>query len=174
TVATGLGPDEKGIQIAGMTIGTAGVNFSSVTVDGSGGGVSTGIAISNTSGGNVTFGGVDLYRISGVAISLNNVASGVYSFNGTTKIDTVVGGGPGLLVQNSAATVSVNNLVTTNIAGADVSLTNNTGTIGIGGTITNSGTGNGVVVSGGSAAITVSADISSSATAPGTAVKVDG
>ncbi|MFW8741148.1 beta strand repeat-containing protein [Mesorhizobium japonicum] len=174
TVATGLGPDEKGIQIAGMTIGAAGVNFSSVTVDGSGGGVSTGIAISNTSGGNVTFGGVDLFRISGTAISLDNAASGTYSFNGTTKVDTVVGGGPGFLVQNSAATVNVGNLVTTNIAGADVSLTNNTGTIGIGGTITNSGTGNGVVVSGGSAAITVSADISSSATAPGTAVKVDG
>ncbi|WP_189524610.1 MULTISPECIES: hypothetical protein [unclassified Mesorhizobium] len=174
TVATGLGPDEKGIQIAGMTIGTAGVNFSSVTVDGSGGGASTGIAISNTSGGNVTFGGVDLYRISGVAISLNKVASGVYSFNGTTKIDTVVGGGPGLLVQNSAATVSVNNLVTTNIAGADVSLTNNTGTIGIGGTITNSGTGDGVVVSGGTAAITIGATINSSAGTPGTAVKIDG
>ncbi|WP_136616191.1 MULTISPECIES: hypothetical protein [Mesorhizobium] len=174
TVATGLGPDEKGIQIAGMTIGAAGVNFSSVTVDGSGGGVSTGIAISNTSGGNVTFGGVDLYRISGVAISLNNVASGTYSFNGTTKIDTVVGGGPGFLVQNSAATVNVSNLVTTNIAGSDVSLTNNTGTIGIGGTITNSGTGDGVVVSGGSATITVSAGISSSAGTPGAAVKVDG
>lgn len=173
TVATGLGPDEKGIQIAGMTIGAAGVNFSSVAVDGSGGGVSTGIAISNTSGGNVTFGGVDLYRISGVAISLNNV-SGTYSFNGTTKVDTVVGGGAGFLVQNSAATVNVGNLVTTNIAGADVSLANNTGTIGIGGTITNSGSGDGVVVSGGSAAITVSAAISSSATAPGTAVKVDG
>lgn len=174
TVATGLGPDEKGIQIAGMTIGAAGVNFSSVTVDGSGGGVSTGIAISNTSGGNVTFGGVDLYRISGIAISLNSVTSGTYSFNGTTKVDTVVGGVPGLLVQNSAATVNVGNLVSTNIAGADVSLANNTGTIGIGGTITNSGTGDGVVVSGGSAAITVSAAISSSAGAPGTAVKVDG
>ncbi|WP_284275409.1 right-handed parallel beta-helix repeat-containing protein [Mesorhizobium huakuii] len=174
TVATGLGPDEKGIQIAGMTIGAAGVNFSSVTVDGSGGGVSTGIAISNTSGGNVTFGGVDLYRISGIAISLNNVTSGTYSFSGTTKVDTVVGGVPGLLVQNSAATVNVGNLVSTNIAGADVSLANNTGTIGIGGTITNSGTGDGVVVSGGSAAITVSAAISSSAGAPGTAVKVDG
>ncbi|WP_225248149.1 hypothetical protein [Mesorhizobium sp. J8] len=174
TVETGLGPDEKGIQIAGMTIGAAGVNFSSVTVDGSGGGVSTGIAISNTGGGNVTFGGVDLYRVSGVAVSLNGITSGTYSFNGTTKIDTVVGGGPGLLVQGSAATVSVNNLVTTNVASADVSLTNNTGTIGIGGTITNSGTGDGVIVSGGSAAVTVSAAISSSASAPGTAVKVDG
>ncbi|WP_181174476.1 hypothetical protein [Mesorhizobium sp. B2-3-10] len=174
TVATGLGPDEKGIQIAGMTIGLAGVNFSSVTVDGSGGGVSTGIAISNTSGGNVNFGGVDLYRISGVAISLDNVASGRYTFQGTTKVDTVVGGGSGFLVQNSAATVGVSNLVTTNIAGADVSLTNNTGTIDIGGTITNSGTGDGVVVSGGSAAITIGATINSSATAPGTAVRVDG
>ncbi|AGB43369.1 hypothetical protein Mesau_00885 [Mesorhizobium australicum WSM2073] len=174
TVATGLGPDEKGIQIAGMTIGLAGVNFSSVTVDGSGGGVSTGIAISNTSGGNVNFGGVDLYRISGVAISLDNVASGRYTFQGTTKVDTVVGGGSGFLVQNSAATVGVSNLVTTNIAGADASLTNNTGTIDIGGTITNSGTGDGVVVSGGSAAITIGATINSSATAPGTAVRVDG
>ncbi|WP_246681008.1 hypothetical protein [Mesorhizobium sp. B2-3-15] len=174
TVATGLGPDEKGIQIAGMTIGLAGVNFSSVTVDGSGGGVSTGIAISNTSGGNVNFGGVDLYRISGVAISLDNVASGRYTFQGTTKVDTVVGGGSGFLVQNSAATVGVSNLVTTNIAGADVSLTNNTGTIDIGGTITNSGTGDGVVVSGSSAAITIGATINSSATAPGTAVRVDG
>ncbi|MBZ9975682.1 hypothetical protein [Mesorhizobium sp. BR-1-1-10] len=174
TVATGLGPDEKGIQIAGMTIGLAGVNFSSVTVDGSGGGVSTGIAISNTSGGNVNFGGVDLYRISGVAISLDNVASGRYTFQGTTKVDTVVGGGSGFLVQNSAATVGVSNLVTTNIAGADASLTNNIGTIDIGGTITNSGTGDGVVVSGGSAAITIGATINSSATAPGTAVRVDG
>ncbi|WP_181171498.1 hypothetical protein [Mesorhizobium sp. B2-5-9] len=174
TVATGLGPDEKGIQIAGMTIGLAGVNFSSVTVDGSGGGVSTGIAISNTSGGNVNFGGVDLYRISGDAISLDNVASGRYTFQGTTKVDTVVGGGSGFLVQNSAATVGVSNLVTTNIAGADASLTNNTGTIDIGGTITNSGTGDGVVVSGGSAAITIGATINSSATAPGTAVRVDG
>ncbi|TPL82736.1 hypothetical protein FJ950_20505 [Mesorhizobium sp. B2-3-14] len=174
TVATGLGPDEKGIQIAGMTIGLAGLNFSSVTVDGSGGGVSTGIAISNTSGGNVNFGGVDLYRISGDAISLDNVASGRYTFQGTTKVDTVVGGGSGFLVQNSAATVGVSNLVTTNIAGADASLTNNTGTIDIGGTITNSGTGDGVVVSGGSAVITIGATINSSATAPGTAVRVDG
>ncbi|WP_167514702.1 hypothetical protein [Mesorhizobium intechi] len=174
TVATGLGPDEKGIQIAGMTIGLSGVNFSSVTVDGSGGGVSTGIVITNTSGGNVNFADVDLYRISGVAISLDNIASGIYSFNGTTKVDTVVGGGSGFLVQNSAATVSVSNLVTTNIAGTDVRLANNTGTIGIGGTITNSGAGDGVVVSGGSAAITVSAGISSSAGTPGAAVKVDG
>ncbi|AZO40329.1 S-layer family protein [Mesorhizobium sp. M7D.F.Ca.US.005.01.1.1] len=176
TVTTGLGPDEKGIQIGGtgMTIGAAGLNFSSVTVDGSGGGVSTGIVIQNTSGGDVTFGGVDLSRISGVAIRLNNIASGTYSFNGTTTIATVGGPGPGFVVQNSAATINVNNLVTTSVSGADVSLTNNTGTIAIGGTITNSGTGDGVVVSGGSAAITVSAAISSSATAPGTAVKVDG
>ncbi len=137
-----------------------------------GGGVSTGDA-DDAAACNVTFGGVDLFRISGVAISLNNVASGTYSFNGTTKIDTVVGGGPGFLVQNSAATVNVNNLVTTSVAGADVSLTNNTGTIGIGGTITNSFTGDGVVVSGGSAVITISAAINSSATTGGTAVKVD-
>ncbi|WP_179295984.1 S-layer family protein [Mesorhizobium sp. WSM4312] len=178
TVATGLGPDEKGILIGGtgMTIGAAGVNFASVNVDGSGGGASTGIVIENISAGsgNVTFGNVDLFRISGDAIRLTNIASGTYSFNGTTKIDTTALGVSGFVVQNSAATVSVNNLVTTSVNAADVSLANNTGTIAIGGTITNSGTGNGVVVSGGSAAITVSAGISSSATAPGTAVKVDG
>ncbi|PBC01385.1 inverse autotransporter beta domain-containing protein [Mesorhizobium sp. WSM3860] len=176
TVATGAGLGEKGVQIGGtgITIGAAGVNFSSVTVDGSGGAVSTGIVIDNTSGGNVTFGAVDINRVNGDAIRLTNVASGIYTFNGTTKIDTVVGSGPGFVVQGSAATVNVDNLITTNVSGADVSLTNNTGTIGIGGTITNSGTGDGVVVSGGSAAITVSAGISSSATSPGTAVKIDG
>ncbi|WP_179301058.1 MULTISPECIES: S-layer family protein [unclassified Mesorhizobium] len=178
TVATGLGPDEKGILIGGtgMTIGAAGVNFASVNVDGSGGGASTGIVIENISAGsgNVTFGNVDLFRISGDAIRLTNIAGGTYSFNGTTKIDTTALGVSGFVVQNSAATVNVNNLVTTSVNAADVSLANNTGTIAIGGTITNSGTGNGVVVSGGSAAITVSANISSSATAPGTAVKVDG
>ncbi|TJW32633.1 MAG: hypothetical protein E5V49_11065, partial [Mesorhizobium sp.] len=163
TVNTGAGVTENGIQLggaSGLTIGAAGVTFASVTVDGSGGTVPAGIVIENTSGGN------------GDAIRLTNVASGTYSFNGTTTIATVVGGGPGFVVQGSAATVSVNNLVTSGVSGADVSLSNNTGTIGIGGTITNSGTGDGVVVSGGTAAITVSADISSSATAPGTAVKV--
>ncbi|MBB6409702.1 S-layer family protein [Mesorhizobium sangaii] len=176
TVATGAGPDEKGILIGGtgMTIGAAGVNFASVTVDGSGGIVSSGIVIANTSGGNVTFGAVDISRVNGDAIRLTNVASGIYTFNGTTSIATVVGNGPGFVVQGSGATVNIGNLVTTLVSGADVSLTNNTGTIGIGGTITNSGTGDGVVVSGGSAAITVSAVISSSAGAPGAAVKVDG
>lgn len=175
TVATGAGLDEKGILIGGtgMTIGAAGVNFSSVTVDGSGGIVSSGIVIENTSGGNVTFGAVDINRVNGDAIRLTNV-SGIYTFNGTTKIDTVVGGGPGFVVQNSAATVNVGKLATTLVSGADVNLTNNTGTIGIGGTITNSGSGDGIVVSGGSAAITVSANVSSSASAPGTAVRVDG
>ncbi|WP_095083914.1 beta strand repeat-containing protein [Mesorhizobium sophorae] len=176
TVATGAGLDEKGILIGGtgMTIGAAGVTFASVTVDGSGGIVSSGIVIQNTSGGNVTFGAVDISRVNGDAIRLTNVASGIYTFNGTTSIATVVGNGPGFVVQGSGATVNVGNLVTTLVSGADVSLTNNTGTIGIGGTITNSGSGDGVVVSGGSAAITVSAGISSSAGAPGTAVKIDG
>ncbi|OBQ63353.1 hypothetical protein [Mesorhizobium erdmanii] len=176
TIATGAGSTEKGIQLGGaggLTIGASGVTFASVTVDGSGGAVPTGILIENTSGGNVTFGAVNVSRVNGDAIRLSNIASGTYTFNGTTTIDTVGGPGPGFVVQNSAATVSVNNLVTTGVSGADVSLTNNTGTIGIGGTITNSGSGDGVVVSGGSAAITVSANISSSATA-GTAVKVDG
>ncbi|MBZ9997835.1 hypothetical protein [Mesorhizobium sp. BH1-1-4] len=177
TVNTGAGVTENGIHLGGaggLTIGAAGVTFASVTVDGSGGSVPAGIVIENTSGGNVTFGGVDISRANGDAIRLTNVASGIYSFNGTTTIATVGGPGPGFVVQNSAATVNVSNLVTTSVSGADVSLTNNTGTFGIGGTITNSGTGDGVVVSGGSAAITVSAAISSSATAPGTAVKVDG
>ncbi|MER9298674.1 hypothetical protein NKI38_19585 [Mesorhizobium sp. M0621] len=179
TVATGAGPDEKGILIGGtgMTIGAAGVTFSSVIVDGSGGGVSSGIVIENisTGSGNVTFGGVNINRVNSDAIRLTNIASGIYTFNGTTTLDTVVGGGPGFAVQGSAATVSVSNLVTTGVAGADVSLTNNTGSISIlGGTITNSGTGDGVVVSGGSATIGVAANISSSATVPGTAVKVDG
>ncbi|MES0180233.1 hypothetical protein NKJ86_16750 [Mesorhizobium sp. M0025] len=176
TTASGLGPVENGIHLGGaggLTIGAGGVIFDSVTVDGSGGAVQTGILIENTSGGSVTFGAVDINRVTGDAIRLTNVANAV-TFNGTTTIDTVVGGGPGFVVQGSAATVNVNNLVTTLVSGDDVSLTNNTGTINIGGTITNSGTGNGVVVFGGSAAITVSANISSSATAPGTAVKIDG
>ncbi|WP_348625872.1 inverse autotransporter beta domain-containing protein [Mesorhizobium sp. L2C066B000] len=176
TTASGLGPVENGIHLGGaggLTIGAGGVIFDSVTVDGSGGAVQTGILIENTSGGSVTFGAVDINRVNGDAIRLTNVANAV-TFNGTTTIDTVVGGGPGFGVQGSAATVNVNNLVTTLVSGDDVSLTNNTGTINIGGTITGSGTGNGVVVFGGSAAITVSANISSSATAPGTAVKIDG
>ncbi|WP_368773599.1 beta strand repeat-containing protein, partial [Mesorhizobium sp. M7A.F.Ca.MR.362.00.0.0] len=178
TVATGAGVLERGIQIGGtgMTIGTAGVNFASVTVDGSGGIVSSGIVIQNTAGGDVTFGAVDMNRVNGdaiAAIRLTNVSNAV-TFNGTTKIDTVVANGPGFAVQDSSANVTVNNLVTTLVSGADVSLANNTGTIGIGGTITNSGIGDGVVVFGGSAAITVSANIASSAGTPGTAVKVDG
>ncbi|CDX25320.1 conserved exported hypothetical protein [Mesorhizobium plurifarium] len=173
TIATGAGVTEKGLQLSGLTIGASGVNFASVTVDGSGGIVPTGIVIVNTSGGAIIFGGVDISRVNGDAVRLTNVANNV-TFGGTTKIDTVVAGGPGFVVENSAGTVSVNNLVTTNVSGADVSLANNTGTIGIGGTVTNSGTGDGVVISGGSAAITVSANISSSATAPGTAVKVNG
>ncbi|WP_217571371.1 hypothetical protein [Mesorhizobium sp. GbtcB19] len=179
TVNTGAGLAEKGIQLGGaggLTIGAAGVTFASVTVDGTGGNVSTGIVIENTSGGNVTFGGVNISRVMGDAIRLTNVASGIYSFNGTTTIAAVGLLGDGFVVQGSAATVNVANLVTTEVAGADVSLTNNTGTIAIGGTITNSGfVGNdGVVVSGGTAAITVSADISSSTSTLGTAVKVDG
>lgn len=175
TVATGAGVLERGIQIGGtgMTISTAGVNFASVTVDGSGGIVSSGIVIQNTAGGDVTFGAVDINRVNGDAIRLTNVSNAV-TFNGTTKIDTVVANGPGFAVQDSSANVTVNNLVTTLVSGADVSLANNTGTIGIGGTITNSGIGDGVVVFGGSAAITVSANIASSAGTPGTAVKVDG
>ncbi|MEI9415162.1 hypothetical protein [Mesorhizobium sp. Cs1321R2N1] len=176
TVNTGAGVTENGILIggaSGLTIGTAGVTFASVTVDGSGGTAASGIVIENTSGGNVTFGNVNINRASGDAIRLTNISSGTYTFNGTTTIATA-GPGPGFVVEDSAATVSVSNLVTTNVAGADVGLTNNTGTIGIGGTITNSGAGDGVVVSGGSAAITIGATINSSATAPGTAVKVDG
>ncbi|RWE66224.1 MAG: hypothetical protein EOS42_31245, partial [Mesorhizobium sp.] len=75
------------------------MTFDSVTVDGSGGTVPTGIVIENTSGGNVTFGGVDISRANGDAIRLTNVASGTYTFNGTTTIATVVGNGPGFVVQ---------------------------------------------------------------------------
>ncbi|WP_181763378.1 right-handed parallel beta-helix repeat-containing protein [Mesorhizobium sp. B2-4-15] len=178
TINTGAGATEKGLQLlggaSGLTIGAAGVTFASVTVDGSGGAVPTGIVIDNTSGGNVTFGAVSISRANGDAIRLSNIASGTYTFNGTTTLATVGGSGPGFTVQNSGATVSVNNLVTSGVNGADVSLNGNTGTIGIGGTITNSGTGDGVVVSGSSAAITIGATITSSATALGTAVKVDG
>lgn len=177
TIATGSGATEKGIQLGGaggLTIGSGGVTFDSVSVDGSGGTVPAGIVIENTGGGNVTFGAVDISRVNGDAIRLTNVGSGTYTFNGTTTIATVVGNGPGFVVQGSAATVNVNNLVTSGVSGDDVNLINNTGTISIGGIITNSGTGNGVVVSGGSAAITVSANIASSASAPGTAIKVDG
>ncbi|WP_208698744.1 S-layer family protein [Mesorhizobium sp. M8A.F.Ca.ET.057.01.1.1] len=165
TISTGAGPTEKGIQLggaSGLTIGASGVTFASVTVDGSGGAVPTGILIENTSGGNVTFGGVNISRSAGNAISLINVASGIYSFNGTTTIATVGLSGDGFSVEGSAATVNVNNLVTTNVSGNDVSLTDNTGTIAIGGTLTKNGlgSGSGVIVLGGSAAITVSADIS--------------
>lgn len=177
TIGTGAGATERGIQLggaSGLTIGAAGINFASVTVDGSGGFVPTGILIENTSGGNVTFGAVNISRADGDAIRLTNVQSGTYTFGGTTTLATVGGTGPGFAVQGSAATINVTNLVTSNVAGADVSLTNNTGTISIGGTITNGGSGDGVVVSGGSAAITVSATISSSAVLGGNAVKIDG
>ncbi|TPO09990.1 S-layer family protein [Mesorhizobium sp. B1-1-5] len=177
TIATGGGVTEKGIQLggaSGLVIGSSGVTFDSVKVDGSGATDVSGIVISNTSGGNVSFGAVDISRASTDAIRLTNVASGTYTFNGTTTVATAGGAVPGFAVQNSGATVSVDNLVTTGVNGDDVNLTGNTGTISIGGTITNSSTGNGVVVSGGSAAITVSANVSSSAGAPGTAVKIDG
>lgn len=176
TIGTGAGATERGIHLGGtgLTIGAAGINFASVTVDGSGGFVPTGILIENTSGGNVTFGTVNISRADGDAIRLTNVQSGTYTFGGTTTLATVGGTGPGFAVQGSAATINVTNLVTSNVAGADVSLTNNTGTISIGGTITNGGSGDGVVVSGGSAAITVSATISSSAVLGGNAVKIDG
>ena len=162
---------ENGILIGGtgMTIGAAGVNFSSVTVDGSGGAVATGIVVENTSGGNVTFGNVNIFRVNGDAIRLTNV-SGTYSFSGTTTINTVVAGGPGFVVASSSATVNVANLVTTNVSGADVSLANNTGSITINGTITNTA-GDGVAVSGGSGSISVGANITSSA---GAAVRIDG
>lgn len=176
TIGTGAGATERGIHLGGtgLTIGAAGINFASVTVDGSGGFVPTGILIENTSGGNVTFGAVNISRADGDAIRLTNVQSGTYTFGGTTTIATVGGTSSGFAVQGSAATVNVSNLVTSNVAGADVSLTNNTGTISIGGTITNGGSGDGVVVSGGSAAITIGATISSSAVLGGNAVKIDG
>ncbi|WP_246591377.1 inverse autotransporter beta domain-containing protein [Aminobacter anthyllidis] len=176
TIGTGAGPTERGIQLGGtgLTIGAAGINFASVTVDGSGGSVPTGILIENTSGGNVTFGAVNISRVMGDAIRLTNVQSGTYTFGGTTTLATVGGTGPGFAVQESAATVNVTNLVTSNVAGADVSLTNNTGTISIGGTINNGGSGDGVVVAGGSAAISIGATINSSAGIGGNAVKIDG
>ena len=175
TVATGAGLLEKGIQLGGaggLTIGAAGVIFASVTVDGSGGIVPTGIVIENTTGGTVTFGGVNINRVNGDAIRLTNVAN-AFTFNGTTTIDTVIGGGAGFVVQGSAAMVNVNNLVTTLVSGDDVSLTNNTGMIDIGGTITNTA-GNGVVVSGGSATITIGADITRLPDAGPQAVQIDG
>ncbi|WP_395446292.1 inverse autotransporter beta domain-containing protein (plasmid) [Aminobacter sp. UC22_36] len=176
TIGTGAGATERGIHLGGtgLTIGAAGINFASVTVDGSGGFVPTGILIENTSGGNVTFGAVNISRADGDAIRLTNVQSGTYTFGGTTTLATVGGTGPGFAVQGSAATINVNNLVTTNVAGADVSLTNNTGAISIGGTITNGGMGDGVVVSGGSATITIGATVTSAAALGGTAVKIDG
>jgi len=176
TISTGAGATERGIQLGGtgLTIGAGGISFASVTVDGSGGTVPTGILIENTNGGNVTFGTVNISRAMGDAIRLTNVHSGTYTFGGMTTIATVGGTGPGFAVQGSAATVNVTNLVTSNVAGADVSLTNNTGTISIGGTITNGGSGDGVVISGGSAAITIGASISSSAVLGGNAVKIDG
>lgn len=134
------------INLDGITIGTGGMAFDIIT---------TGVA-------------------QATALNFNAVSGGPF-LGGNVTIGGTGGGIDGLAINASSSTFTITNLVTTNVAGTDVSLTNNTGTITIlGGTITNSGAGDGVVVSGGSATIGVAANISSSATAPGTAVKVDG
>ncbi|MGX8010567.1 inverse autotransporter beta domain-containing protein [Mesorhizobium sp. ORM8.1] len=141
SIATGTG---RAINLDGVTIGTGGVAFDSITT-----GVTT-----------------------ATALNFNAVSGGPFSGGNVSVGGSAIGG---LAIANSSATFTVSSLATSNVAGADVSLTNNTGSISIlGGTITNSGTGDGVVVSGGSATIGVAANISSSATLPGTAVKVDG
>jgi hypothetical protein len=166
----------RGIRIGGtgMTIAAGGANFGNVTVDGSGGSVTSGIVIDNTGGGNVTFGTVSISRVDGAAgnaIRLDNVSGGTYSF-GSTTIGTVTGGGAGFDVNASTANVSVASLSSSLVSGADLRLTGNSGTIAVnGGTIQNT-QASAVAISGGSAAITIAAGVMSSATAA--AVTVDG
>lgn len=142
-ITTGTG---HAINLDGVTIGTGGMAFDSIT---------TGVAAAT-------------------ALNFNAVSGGPF-LGGNVTIGGTTAGINGLAINASSSTFTITNLVTTNVAGTDVSLTNNTGSITIlGGTITNSGAGDGVVISGGSATIGVAANISSSATAPATAVKVDG
>ncbi|TIN69215.1 MAG: hypothetical protein E5Y30_20275, partial [Mesorhizobium sp.] len=142
-ITTGTG---HAINLDGVTIGTGGMAFDSIT---------TGVA-------------------QATALNFNAVSGGPF-LGGNVTIGGTGGGINGLAINASSSTFTITNLVTTNVAGTDVSLTNNTGSIAIlGGAIANSGTGDGVVVSGGSATIGVAANISSSATVPGTALKVDG
>ncbi|WP_206535346.1 hypothetical protein [Mesorhizobium sp. M7A.F.Ca.US.011.01.1.1] len=142
-ITTGTG---HAIYLDGVTIGTGGMAFDSIT---------TGVAAAT-------------------ALNFNAVSGGQF-LGGNVTIGGTGAGINGVAINASSSTFTITNLVTTNVAGTDVGLTNNTGSITIlGGTITNSGVGDGVVVSGGSATIGVAANISSSATAPGTAVKVDG
>ncbi|MER9643896.1 inverse autotransporter beta domain-containing protein [Mesorhizobium sp. M0239] len=142
-ITTGTG---HAIYLDGVTIGTGGMAFDSIT---------TGV-------------------VAATALNFNAVSGGQF-LGGNVTIGGTGAGINGVAINDSSSTFTITNLVTTNVAGTDVSLTNNTGSITIlGGTITNSGVGDGVVVSGGSATIGVAANISSSATVPGTAVKVDG
>lgn len=142
-ITTGTG---HAIYLDGVTIGTGGMAFDSIT---------TGV-------------------VAATALNFNAVSGGQF-LGGNVTIGGTGAGINGVAINASSSTFTITNLVTTNVAGTDVSLTNNTGSITIlGGTITNSGVGDGVVVSGGSATIGVAANISSSATVPGTAVKVDG
>ncbi|WP_214473879.1 hypothetical protein [Mesorhizobium sp. dw_380] len=122
--------------------------------------------------GGVAFDSITTGVTTATALNFNAVSGGPFLGGNVSVGGSAIGG---LAIANSSATFTVTSLATSNVVGADVSLTNNTGSISIlGGTITNSGTGDGVVVSGGSATIGVAANISSSATLPGTAVKVDG
>ncbi|MER9439487.1 inverse autotransporter beta domain-containing protein [Mesorhizobium sp. M0618] len=142
-ITTGTG---HAIYLDGVTIGTGGMAFDSIT---------TGV-------------------VAATALNFNAVSGGQF-LGGNVTIGGTGAGINGVAINASSSTFTITNLVTTNVAGTDVSLTNNTGSITIlGGTITNSGAGDGVVISGGSATIGVAANISSSATAPATAVKVDG
>ncbi|MER9164955.1 inverse autotransporter beta domain-containing protein [Mesorhizobium sp. M0715] len=142
-ITTGTG---HAIYLDGVTIGTGGMAFDSIT---------TGV-------------------VAATALNFNAVSGGQF-LGGNVTIGGTGAGINGVAINASSSTFTITNLVTTNVAGTDVSLTNNTGSITIlGGTITNSGVGDGVVISGGSATIGVAANIFSSATAPGTAVKVDG
>ncbi|RUY16646.1 hypothetical protein EN991_10630, partial [Mesorhizobium sp. M7A.F.Ca.US.005.03.2.1] len=142
-ITTGTG---RAINLDGITIGTGGMAFDSIT---------TGVATAT-------------------ALNFNAVSGGQF-LGGNVTVGGTAAGINGLAINASSSTFTITNLVTTNVAGTDVSLTNNTGSITIlGGTIANSGAGDGVVVSGGSATVGVAANVSSSATAPGAAVKVDG
>ncbi|WP_198327562.1 hypothetical protein [Mesorhizobium sp. WSM1497] len=142
-ITTGTG---RAINLDGITIGTGGMAFDSIT---------TGVATAT-------------------ALNFNAVSGGQF-LGGNVTVGGTAAGINGLAINASSSTFTITNLVTTNVAGTDVSLTNNTGSITIlGGTITNSGAGDGVVVSGGGAIVGVAANVSSSATAPGAAVKVDG
>jgi hypothetical protein len=162
--------DPTGNGAARLVNNTAG---GATIVLGSGNLVADLIASGNATGSTIAASGVNGLRIDGVSIDSGLRGLDFSTVSGSVNVDDLVIDGTldqGILIANSVATINVANLVTTDVAGADVSLTNNSGAITIGGTITNTA-GDGVAVSGGSASISVDANITSSA---GAAARVDG